>query len=91
MSEENNKGGWFRRLKSGLSRSSSRLTEGIGAIFTKHKLDDAALEELEELLISASTRRSVRKRFAARWPRRFPKFSIRWPNLLPSMRPGSPM
>ena len=27
------------------NRSSSRLTEGIGAIFTKRKLDDAALEE----------------------------------------------
>ena len=46
-------GGWFSRLKAGLSRSSSRLGEGITGIFTKRKLDDAALEELEELLISA--------------------------------------
>lgn len=46
-------GGWFSRLKSGLSRSSGRLTESIGAIFTKRKLDDAALEELEEALIAA--------------------------------------
>ncbi|SMF74883.1 fused signal recognition particle receptor [Tistlia consotensis] len=44
---------WFRRLREGLSRSSSRLGGGISAIFTKRKLDDAALEELEELLISA--------------------------------------
>jgi len=51
MSEE--KRGWFSRLKQGLSRSSSRLTEGITGIFTKKKLDAATLEELEELLISA--------------------------------------
>jgi fused signal recognition particle receptor len=46
-------GGWFSRLKAGLSRSSGRLAESIGAIFTKRKLDDAALEELEEALIAA--------------------------------------
>jgi fused signal recognition particle receptor len=66
MSEENNKGGWFRRLKSGLSRSSSRLTEGIGAIFTKHKLDDAALEELEELLLSADLGAATAAKLAAK-------------------------
>ena len=47
------KTGWFARLKAGLSRSSGKIGEGISAIFTKRKLDDAALEELEELLISA--------------------------------------
>ncbi|MGF1608378.1 MAG: signal recognition particle-docking protein FtsY [Kiloniellales bacterium] len=47
------KTGWFARLKAGLSRSSGKLGEGISAIFTKRRLDDAALEELEELLISA--------------------------------------
>ena len=46
-------GGWLARLKSGLSRSSSRLTDGIGAIFAKRKLDAAAVEALEELLITA--------------------------------------
>ncbi len=45
--------GWISRLKRGLGRSSSRLSDGIGGLFTKRKLDDAALEELEELLISA--------------------------------------
>lgn len=45
--------GWLARLRSGLAKSSSRLTEGIGAIFTKRKLDDETLEELEELLIQA--------------------------------------
>jgi len=46
-------GGWLSRLKAGLSRSSSRLGEGITGIFTKRRLDEAALEELEELLIAA--------------------------------------
>ncbi|MFP6744137.1 MAG: signal recognition particle receptor subunit alpha, partial [Alphaproteobacteria bacterium] len=51
MAEE--RGNWFSRLKSGLTRSSSKLADGIGAIFTKRKLDDDAIEELEELLISS--------------------------------------
>ncbi|MFQ6017272.1 MAG: signal recognition particle-docking protein FtsY [Kiloniellaceae bacterium] len=46
-------GGWFSRLKSGLSRSSTKLGEGITGIFAKRKLDQAALEALEELLIAA--------------------------------------
>ena len=46
-------GGWFSRLKAGLSRSSSKLADGIGGIFTKRRLDAEALEELEELLITA--------------------------------------
>ncbi len=46
-------GGWFGRLKAGLTRSSAKLGEGIAGIFTKRKLDDGAIEELEELLIGA--------------------------------------
>lgn len=45
--------GWLARLRDGLSRSSGKLGEGIGSIFTKRKLDDQALEELEELLIAS--------------------------------------
>ncbi|MCC7260027.1 MAG: signal recognition particle-docking protein FtsY [Alphaproteobacteria bacterium] len=44
---------WFERLKSGLSKSSAKITQGIGDIFTRRKLDDAMLEELEELLIAS--------------------------------------
>ncbi|MEL6380387.1 MAG: signal recognition particle-docking protein FtsY [Pseudomonadota bacterium] len=47
------KTGFFSRLKQGLSKTSGRLTEGVTAIFTKKKLDDDMLEELESLLISA--------------------------------------
>lgn len=47
------KAGWLGRLKAGLSRSSSKISTGITGIFTKTKLDDETLEELEDLLIMA--------------------------------------
>jgi fused signal recognition particle receptor len=47
------KASWFQRLRSGLSRSSNAITESITSIFTKRKLDEAALEEFEETLIKA--------------------------------------
>ncbi|WP_308423197.1 signal recognition particle-docking protein FtsY [Neoroseomonas lacus] len=47
------KGGWFSRLKAGLARSTAKLTDSVTGIFTKRKLDEAALEELEETLIAA--------------------------------------
>ena len=47
------KQGWFGRLRQGLSRSSTKLSEGITGIFTKRKLDQATLDDLEELLIQA--------------------------------------
>ena len=46
-------GGFFNKLKAGLSRSTEKLTTGISAAFVKRTLDDAALEELEELLLGA--------------------------------------
>jgi fused signal recognition particle receptor len=51
MSEK--KPGFFSRLAAGLKRSSSKLGESVSAVFTKRKLDSAALEELEDLLIAA--------------------------------------
>ena len=51
MSEEQR--GWLQRLKSGLARSSTRLSEGIGAIVSRRRLDDETLQQLEELLIAA--------------------------------------
>src|SRR6202020_833438 len=46
-------GGFFNRLKQGLSRSTEKIAETLGTVFKKRRLDDAALEELVELLISA--------------------------------------
>jgi len=44
---------WFEKLKIGLFKSSSKLSQGITDIFTKRKLDKDTLAELEELLITA--------------------------------------
>ena len=51
--EPEQKTGWLARLKAGLSRSTARLTEAITTVFRKRRLDDEALEELEETLIAA--------------------------------------
>ena len=45
--------GFLSRLKEGLSRSTQKLTTNLGAVLTHRKLDDAALEELEDALIAA--------------------------------------
>jgi fused signal recognition particle receptor len=57
--------GWFQRLKQGLTRTSSKLTEGITSVFTKRKLDDETLEELEDLLIQADLGLDVSANVAA--------------------------
>ncbi|KAA1235488.1 fused signal recognition particle receptor [Agrobacterium tumefaciens] len=44
---------WFQRLRAGLSRTSSQLTTQISALFTKRKLDEDTLDELEDLLIQS--------------------------------------
>ncbi len=44
---------WLRRLSTALSRTSRRLSDGIGGIFAGRKLDDEALQDLEDLLIGA--------------------------------------
>ncbi len=44
---------WWQRLKQGLSKSTSALTQNITQLFTHRKLDQAALDELEDILIAA--------------------------------------
>lgn len=44
---------WLERLKSGLSRTSKQLGQGIADLVTKSRLDDVALSGIEELLIAA--------------------------------------
>ena len=51
--EETPKRGLFARLREGLAKTSSRLTGGIASIFTKRKLDEEMLQELEDILIQA--------------------------------------
>ena len=48
------KRGWFQKLTDGLSRSSKQMTEQITQVFVaKEPLDQAKLDELEEMLIEA--------------------------------------
>lgn len=44
---------WFQRLRAGLARTSSQLTSQISALFTKRRLDEDTLDELEDLLIQS--------------------------------------
>ena len=53
VSEPQEKISWVGRLRAGLQKSSSQITGGITKIFTTRRLDQAALDELEELLIMA--------------------------------------
>jgi fused signal recognition particle receptor len=45
--------GLFGRLKTALSKTSGKISSGIEHLFVKKKLDDATLEELEDLLLFA--------------------------------------
>ena len=44
---------WFGRLKEGLSKSSNALSTGITGIFAKRRLNQATLDDLEDILIGA--------------------------------------
>ncbi|WP_457089153.1 signal recognition particle-docking protein FtsY [Microvirga sp. P5_D2] len=45
--------GWWQRLTDGMRRTSSSLSDSVTGLFTKRKLDDATLQELEDALIQA--------------------------------------
>src|SRR3984957_4159891 len=62
-------GSFFSRLKEGLSRSTQKLSGGITAVFKKRRLDDEALEELEELLIAAALGTEVARKVIAAFRR----------------------
>ncbi len=55
---------WWQKLRSGLSRSSSALTQGISDIFTKRKLDGDTLQDLEDILIQSDLGVSASARIA---------------------------
>ena len=44
---------WFEKIKSGLKKSSDKISTGISDIFTKRKIDSETLDELEELLLTS--------------------------------------
>jgi fused signal recognition particle receptor len=50
---ETRSGGWFQKLRSGLGKTSAKLTSGITDLFAKRKLDAATIDDLEDLLIQS--------------------------------------
>ena len=48
-----NENGFFKRITAGLSKSSSLMSEQMSSLFKKRKLDNAALNDLEDILIQA--------------------------------------
>jgi fused signal recognition particle receptor len=58
--------GLFSRLKDGLSRTAGNFSTSLTAVFTKRKLDRAALEELEDLLIAADLGPAVAARVSGK-------------------------
>lgn len=53
ISQNEETGGWLSRLTSGLTKSSTKITQGLSDLLTKKRLDQEMLDELEEVLISA--------------------------------------
>ncbi|MEC7290442.1 MAG: signal recognition particle-docking protein FtsY [Pseudomonadota bacterium] len=45
--------GFFSKLSSGLAKSSSKMGNSITSLFTQRKLDDEALEDLEDILLTS--------------------------------------
>ncbi len=45
--------GWKNRLFGGLKKTSGKLTENLAGLVTKSKLDEAALDDIEEALITS--------------------------------------
>ena len=64
------KKGWFGRLTEGLSRSSRQMTEQVVSVLTKVKLDQAALDTLEEQLIEADIGPEAAARITERFAER---------------------
>ena len=48
-----NEDGFFKRITAGLSKSTSLMSEQMSSLFNKRKLDSAALNDLEDILIQA--------------------------------------
>jgi fused signal recognition particle receptor len=66
VDQEPEKKGWLSRLRSGLAKSTKRVTESITGLFTKKKLDQQTLDDLEDALIQADLGVSVAARLVAK-------------------------
>src|SRR5947208_15163519 len=55
---------WWRRLSSGLKRTSSSLGSAVADLVTKRKLDRAMLDDIEDVLLRADLGTAVAVRIA---------------------------
>src|SRR6202158_2599671 len=62
---ETTKLSWWRRLSSGLKRTSSSLGTAVADLVTKRKLDRAMLEDIEDVLLRADLGTEVAARIAS--------------------------
>jgi len=58
--------GWLARLRAGLAKSSVRLVDGIAGALSRRRLDEEAIEALEDVLITADMGPATAARLAAR-------------------------
>jgi fused signal recognition particle receptor len=65
MTEEAPKASWWRRLSSGLKRTSSSLGTAVADLVTKRKLDRAMLDDIEDVLLRADLGTEVAARISA--------------------------
>src|SRR3981189_2114916 len=56
---------WWRRLSSGLKRTSSSIGGAVADLVTKRKLDRAMLDDIEDVLLRADLGADVAARIAA--------------------------
>src|SRR6476469_10032069 len=56
---------WWRRLSSGLKRTSNSLGTAVADLVTKRKLDHAMLDDIEDVLLRADLGTEVAGRIAA--------------------------
>ena len=57
--------GWLARLKRGLSKSSSKIGDGVSGLLSRRKLDAGAISELEDILITADLGATMAARLVA--------------------------
>jgi fused signal recognition particle receptor len=63
-SAQDQKGGWWQRLSTGLRRTSSSLGGAVADLVTKRKLDRAMLDDIEDVLLRADLGTDVATRIA---------------------------
>jgi fused signal recognition particle receptor len=59
---ETTKQSWWRRLSSGLKRTSNSLSSAVADLVTKRRLDRAMLDEIEDVLLRADLGNEVAAR-----------------------------